>query len=88
MARKQSRCQCGRTKSQYAGYCRKCTAERDASRIAVAQAVVSTGLCPQCQGKLKQNLSITGWWQCLQYGAVTHRADPSKAACSYQTSTA
>lgn len=88
MARKQSRCKCGRTKSQYAGYCRKCTAERDAGRIAEALAVISTGRCPQCGEALKRNLSMTGWWQCSQYGAATHRADANKASCSFQTSTA
>jgi uncharacterized protein (DUF983 family) len=52
-----------------------------------ARKVVATGRCPQCGAGLKHNWSILGWWQCEQYGADTHRKDPSKPACSFQTFT-
>ena len=32
--------------------------------------------------------ALTGWYQCSQFGADTHRADPSQPACDFQTSTA
>ena len=46
--------------------------------------VLAKGLCPKCGSKLKRNLSISGWWQCEQYGAVTHRARPNDPQCEYQ----
>lgn len=65
-------------------------AERAASaaRIAAAQAetrrVVESGKCPTCGSGLKRNLSISGWWQCEQLGAETHRARPQEPSCSWQ----
>jgi hypothetical protein len=88
MARKQSRCKCGKVKSQYSSRCRKCQAEYDAKRIAEAVAVVSTGVCPDCGSKLKRNLALTGWWCCEQRGAETHRARPNDPPCEFQTFTA
>ena len=84
---KRSRCECGKVMSKYAYRCKDCERKRREARIAEAWAIVNTGICPQCGAKLKRNLAITGWWQCEQYGADTHRADPSKPACSFQTST-
>jgi hypothetical protein len=55
-----------------------------AERYAKARAVVATGVCPLCGGKLKRNLSLTGWWQCEQLGAPTFRKDPDKASCTWQ----
>jgi uncharacterized protein (DUF983 family) len=55
---------------------------------AETMAVVATGKCPTCGNGLRQNLSITGWWQCKQLGADTHRADPSRPSCSWQGFTA
>lgn len=46
--------------------------------------IVKTGCCPVCGRALKQNLSITGWWQCSQFGAVTRRADPTQPSCNWQ----
>lgn len=65
-------------------------AERAASEARIAAAhtetrlIVASGVCPQCGSALRNNLSITGWWQCRQYGAVGFRADNSKPACSWQ----
>ena len=52
---------------------------REAARYAVAR-----NKCPVCGATLRRNLSITGWWQCSQYGAEGFRADSSKPACSWQ----
>lgn len=57
------------------------------ARYAAARGIVATGVCPQCGCKLKRNLSITGWWQCEQFGAVGFRKDASKPSCSFQTFT-
>ena len=58
--------------------------ERIAEEHAKVRAVVATGVCPTCGAALRANLSITGWWQCAQLGAETHRKDPSKPSCSWQ----
>lgn len=54
---------------------------------AEAQKIVNTGVCPTCGGKLKRNLSLAGWWQCEQLGAVNFRKDASKLSCDFQTFT-
>jgi ribosomal protein L37AE/L43A len=54
---------------------------------AQARAVVATGTCPRCGSKLVRNLALAGWWQCEQYGAVTHRARPDDPQCGFQTFT-
>jgi ssDNA-binding Zn-finger/Zn-ribbon topoisomerase 1 len=56
---------------------------REAARYAVA-----LNKCPLCGAPLRRNLSITGWWQCSQYGAEGFRADSSKPSCSWQGFTA
>ena len=84
MARKVSKCECGRRKSQYLNECNRCRAEKARAHNAECEAVLATGKCPRCGSALKRNLSITGWWQCEQYGAVTHRARPQDPQCSYQ----
>jgi hypothetical protein len=57
-------------------------------RIAVAhaeaKAIVATGQCPTCGDALKRNLSLAGWWQCAQLGAVGFRKDPSRPSCNFQ----
>ena len=45
---------------------------------------VSRGICPTCGGKLKRNLSMTGWWQCEQFGAENFRKDPTRSSCNFQ----
>ncbi len=60
---------------------------RMAALHAAAQAVVKTGKCPCCGAGLRRNLSLTGWWQCEQYGSEGFRKDSSKPACSWQAFT-
>lgn len=59
-----------------------------AARIAAAHeeacAALRTNCCPTCNGAVRRNYSITGWVQCAQYGAATHRADANREACSWQ----
>jgi hypothetical protein len=54
---------------------------------AEARATVATGVCPDCGAALRRNLSLTGWWQCSQLGAVGFRADATKPACDWQAFT-
>ena len=46
--------------------------------------VVKSGKCPTCGRKLRNNLSITGWWQCSQLGAVGFRAEADQPSCDWQ----
>ena len=65
-------------------------AERAASMEAsfvAARAIVATRKCPHCGSGLRRNLSLTGWWQCEQYGSPTFRARPSEPGCGWQTFT-
>ena len=57
---------------------------RRAASRAQAQAALATNRCPQCGRPVRQNLALTGWVQCSQYGAPGFRADPVAAACSWQ----
>jgi hypothetical protein len=65
-------------------------AQRKAQRDRLEQiraevlAIVSRGFCPDCGSELRRNLALTGWWQCEQFGAVTHRARPLEPQCSWQ----
>jgi hypothetical protein len=69
---------------------RKLTPQQEASnaRIAAAKAatreVVATGICPTCGGRVRRNLSLTGWWQCEQLGAEGFRKDATKPSCNWQ----
>lgn len=63
---------------------RAARAARIAAERAKVREVVTAGTCPLCGGKVLRNWSLTGWWQCEQLGAVTHRKDPSKPSCSWQ----
>ena len=60
---------------------------REDARYEEARRIVVTGKCPDCGAKLHRNLSLTGWWQCSQLGAVGFRADPTKPSCPFQTFT-
>lgn len=75
------------TRGQKAAETRKRNAE-SLARIQAAQAatarIVTTGKCPLCGSKLKRNLSIAGWWQCEQRGAVGFRARANDAPCEWQ----
>lgn len=57
---------------------------RIAQAHAETQAVVDSGRCPLCGSGLRRNLSLTGWWQCAQFGAVGFRLDASKPSCEWQ----
>ena len=81
------RCECGRRMSKDARCCLRCDQEKRAARYSEARRIVATGQCPLCGHALRRNLSLTGWWQCEQYGADTHRAIPDLPACSFQTFT-
>ncbi len=58
------------------------------ARMAAAQAqvctIVAMGKCADCGGGLRRNLSLTGWWQCEQFGAVGFRKDAMRPACNWQ----
>ena len=41
-------------------------------------------ICPTCGGPVRQNLSLTGWVQCAQFGAPAFRMNPLRAACPWQ----
>ena len=82
-----TKCVCGKRMSKYARFCLQCDGERRDARHVEARAIVATGKCPQCGAGLKLNSSMRGWWQCEQYGADTHRQDPSKPKCGFQTFT-
>lgn len=51
---------------------------------AETQAIVKTGKCPVCGRGLRRNLSILGWWQCEQLGAVGFRKHPELPSCNWQ----
>jgi len=59
-----------------------------AARIAAAhtatRAIVATGICPDCGRGVRRNSSLTGWWQCSQYGAEGFRADATRPPCHWQ----
>ena len=67
---------------------RRVSQERIAKAQADTLAVVQSGVCPQCGGKPKRNMSIRGWWQCEQLGAVGFRKDPNRPSCDWQGFTA
>jgi hypothetical protein len=65
-------------KEQEASIARMNAARMETKRI------VATGKCPKCGSALRRNWSMTGWWQCEQLGAETHRTRPADPACSWQ----
>jgi predicted nucleic acid-binding Zn ribbon protein len=79
-----NKCTCGKVMGKYAHRCHDCDRKHWAHLRADALAVVATGKCPQCGRPLRQNLSITGWWLCSQFGAKQFRADPTQPSCSFQ----
>ena len=82
-----NKCKCGRRMGKHARECNRChKAHMDALR-AEARKIVETGKCPQCGSGLRRNLALAGWWQCAQFGAVTHRARPQDPSCDFQTFT-
>ena len=69
---------------------RKLSAEEiaRAERMAAAREAVADAArrnrCPSCGGAVRRNLSLTGWWQCAQFGAPQFRADPRAPSCDWQ----
>ena len=76
---------------------RKTKTERDAlklaraesnARIAAAKAEmrehVARGTCPVCGERIRRNLSLTGWYQCDQFGAEGFRKNAAKPSCNFQ----
>lgn len=59
-------------------------AARRAEHFREIAAIAETGKCPTCGRPLRRNLSLSGWWQCSQLGAVTHRADATQPSCDWQ----
>jgi uncharacterized protein (DUF983 family) len=57
---------------------------RMAQALAEVRAVVLSGVCPRCGSGLRRNLSLTGWWQCEQFGADGFRKDDAKPSCHWQ----
>ena len=53
---------------------------RIAAAQAEARAALAANWCPKCGRPVRQNLALTGWVQCSQYGAVGFRADASAPA--------
>lgn len=81
-------CNCGRALAKHnLGRCKKCEVARSLALTDAANKIVATGVCPDCHSKLRRNWALTGWYQCEQYGAVTHRARPNEPSCSFQTFT-
>lgn len=58
------------------------------ARVAEAKAevrrIVATGTCPLCGSALRRNWSLTGWWQCEQFGVEVFRKYPNKPQCNWQ----
>lgn len=63
---------------------RKASQERIARAQADTRMIVETQECPLCGSRLRRNLSLTGWWQCEQFGAVGFRARSNEPACDWQ----
>jgi hypothetical protein len=63
---------------------KKAHQERMEAIYAENRAIVATGKCPHCNRGLRRNLSLTGWWQCEQYGAEHFRKDASQPECTWQ----
>ena len=40
--------------------------------------------CPSCAETVKLNLSLTGWVQCVQFGAEGFRKDATRPSCNWQ----
>lgn len=63
---------------------RKAREARLAAARAEVQRIVATRTCPLCGSALRRNLSLTGWWQCAQFGTEQFREDPRKSQCNWQ----
>ena len=83
--RVESKCpKCGKRKSKNAMICRVCELRLSDARRTRAQAIVATGKCPLCGRTVKRNWSLSGWWQCEQFGSMQFRTDPTQPSCEFQ----
>lgn len=69
---------------------KKLTAEQLAANTRMAAVRLATTIavglnkCPTCGRPLRRNLSLAGWYQCEQFGAVGFRKDAAKPSCDWQ----
>jgi hypothetical protein len=54
-----------------------------ATRLQAADAL-KNNRCPTCSATVRQNLALTGWVQCSQFGAPEFRMNPNRPACDWQ----
>lgn len=54
-----------------------------AQRMVAANAL-RDNRCPTCHGPVRQNLALTGWVQCSQFGARDDRTDRYAPPCEWQ----
>lgn len=80
-------CECGkaiRSKFQASrGRCRSCDVKRMDIIKEINANIAMAGKCPICGQELRRNLSLTGWWQCVGFGAEGFRSAGS-TQCSFQ----
>lgn len=76
---------CGGRCSKYSNNtCPKCHKKRMTDIHAEIGKIVKSGKCPDCGRGLRRNMALSGWWQCVQYGAVGFRAEADKPSCNWQ----
>jgi len=78
------KCRCGKQINRYATECSYCFKARMSAVYEEAAAIVATGKCPGCGSALRRNLSLSGWYQCEQFGTERFRKDSSKPECNFQ----
>ena len=79
--------ECNRKATKALPVCSKCSKEEREARYAEAQAIVESGNCPDCGCNIKRNSSLTGWYQCEQYGSVGFRKRDDQPSCGWQAFT-
>lgn len=81
------RCTCSRCNGVNPTFVKKAQTAAQA-RMAAAKAEAGKALaenrCPCCGKGVRQNLALTGWVQCEQFGAPTFRKDSSLPSCDWQ----
>lgn len=75
---------CGKRCAAHRNRCNRCYNKYMEALKQETTQIVASGKCPHCGSKLKRNLSLSGWWQCEQYGSEQFRARPQDPACSWQ----
>ncbi len=82
---KRARCECGKVRRKAMPRCDSCEKVRRDARLEEGRKIVAGGTCPRCSRPLKQNLSLQGWYQCVQFGAKGFRKDAESPSCNFQT---